>query len=337
MKETAVVYIGIDVSKDALDIDAGIPGVTRIGNTPAEIRKALKAAARRVPPGKALHACFESTGRYHATLVAECQRAGVRHSVLNPRKVACFAKSVAHAKTDAVDACLIRRYAEARIPEPAPPPDKAAAKLGTLLALREAIVKANVALKAALGTAGGAAAKPVRKAVACNEGQIAEYGRLIAEAVRADAETAGLVDALCAVKGVGELTAAKVAAWMPEIGTLGRRRAAALAGLAPHTRESGKWKGRSRIGGGRKGVRDALFMPATVARCHDPHMRRAYEGLIARGKPYKVALSAVMRMLLCRLESVAKDRRARRKAGQLPSPPSSLPPSPPAPPLPPVL
>jgi len=338
MKETAVVYIGIDVSKETLDIDAGNLGVTRIGNTPAEIRKALKAIARKVPAGGRPHACFESTGQCHAALAAECQRAGMRHSVLNPHKVACFAKSVAHAKTDAVDASIIRRYAEVRRPEPAPPPSKAAAGLDALLVLREAVVKANVALRAVLATVKDAAAgKPARKAIACNGKQIAEYDRLIAEAVKADAETSAFVDALRSVKGVGELTAAKFAAWMPEVGTLGRRRVAALAGLAPHTRESGKWKGQSRIGGGRKGIRDALYMPATTARRHDPRMKKAYKALRARGKIHKVAQAAVMRMLFCRIEGVAKDYRTKRNTAQLPAPPSSLPPSPPAPPLLPVL
>jgi len=337
MKDAAVVYIGIDVSKETLDIDAGDLGVSRTGNTPAEVRKALKALARKAQ-GKGLHACFESTGRYTDALVAECRRAGVAHSVLNPYKVACFAKSVAHAKTDAIDASLIRRYAQVRRPEPAPPPSKAAADLDGLLLLREAIVKATVALRSTLETVKRpAAARPMRRAIAYNEKRVAEYDRLIAGAVEADAEASGLVGALSAVKGVGALTAAKVVAWMPEIGTLGRRKAAALAGLAPRTRESGRWKGLSRIGGGRKGVRDALFMPATVARRHDPHMRRAYDGLMAKGKPHKVAQAAIMRMLLCRLDSVARDYRTKHKETQDSAPPSFLPPSPPAPPLPPVL
>jgi len=313
MKDTGIVYIGIDVSKDTLDIDAGDLGVMRIGNTPAEVRKAVKAITRKAQ-GRRLHACFESTGQYHAMLEGECRYMGIAHSVLNPYKVACFAKSVAHAKTDAIDAHAIRRYAEVRRPAPTPPPGKAIADLDGLVLLREALVKTNVALRATLETVRRpAAARPVRRAIACGEKQIAEYDRLIAEAVEADKEVSGLVSALSAVKGVGTLTAAKVAAWMPEIGRLGRRKAAALAGLAPHTRESGKWKGRSRIGGGRKGVRDALFMPATVARRHDPYMKRAYERLVGNGKPYKVAMTAIMRMLICHLEAVAKDYYAKRK------------------------
>ena len=312
MKQTDAAYIGIDVSKETLDIDAGEFGALKIANTPAEARKALGGIARRARAADVvtLHICFESTGPYTGALAAECAARGMPYSILNPYRVACFAKSVAQAKTDRIDASVIRRYAEARRPARTPLPDKAAAKLDEFLLARDAVMKCIVATRALLETVKApAAAKPLERIIAFSEKKIAEYDRLIAGAVHADARTAGLVAALSSVKGVGTLTAAKVAAWMPEIGTLGRRKAAALSGLAPHTRESGKWKGRARIGGGRKCVRDALFMPATVAIRHDPHLRRVYEGHRARGKPHKVALAAVMRKLICHLDRVARDYR----------------------------
>ena len=313
MRNADVVHIGIDVSKETLDIDAGDLGVMKIENAPAQVRKALAAIARKAQ-GKPLHACFESTGPYHGTLAAECPAMGVAYSILNPWKVACFAKSIAHAKTDAIDASLVRRYAQVRRPAPTPPPRKAIAELDEHLLARESIMKGTVALRCVLSTLKAPeAGKPLRRAIASNEKRVAECDRLVAQAVKADAEVAGLAGALAAVKGVGELTAAKLVAWMPELGTLGRRKVAALAGLAPYTRESGRWKGKSRIGGGRKGVRDALYMPATSARCHDPHMRRAYENLRAKGKDHNVAQAAIMRKLLCYLEGVARDYYAKRR------------------------
>jgi len=313
MKDTQVAYIGIDVSKETLDIDAGEFGAMKITNTPMEVRKALKALARKAGAERTPQACFESTGPYTGALIAECQAGALRYSVLNPHKVACFAKSVAHAKTDAMDASVIRRYAEAKRPAPARPPRKALAELDEIILAREATMKTLVTLRSVLETVKApAAAKPVKRTAAFLEKKVAGYDRLIAEAVRADAETSGLVGALSGVKGVGTLTAAKIAAWMPEIGTLGRRGAAALTGLAPHTRESGKWKGRARTGGGRKHVRNALYMPATVAIRHNPHMKRVYEGFMAKGTPYKIAITAVMRRLICHLESVAKAYYARR-------------------------
>jgi len=314
MKTAEVVYVGIDVSKETLDIDAGELGVTRVANTPLDVRKALAAIARRAQAGKAPQVCFESTGPYTGALIAECQVMGLPYSILNPYKVKHFAKSITQVKTDAMDARIIRLYSEVRRPAPTPVPHKALAELDTLVLAREAVMRSVIALRSTLETLNGThAEKPMRRIIAFNEKKIAEYDGLLAEAVKKDAEVSGLVGALSAVKGVGTLTAAKVVSGMPEIGRLGRRKAAALAGLAPHTRESGQFKGKSRIGGGRKQVRDALFMPATVAIRYNPEMKRIHAHLMAKGKPYKVALTAVMRRLICHLDSVAKDYYARRK------------------------
>ena len=313
MKQTQVAYIGIDVSKETLDIDAGVLGAMKINNAPAEIRKALKAIARKVGADATPRFCFESTGPYGNALAAQCHAAGLRCSVLNPYKVACFAKSVANAKTDRIDAALIRRYAEARRPEPAAAPNKALAEVEKLVLTRDALVKCSVILRAVMDTLrGSAGARVMEGVIAFLERKADKYKELIEAAVEKDEEAAGLVKALRKVKGVGALTAAAVAAGMPEIGTLGRRKAAALAGLAPYVRESGMYKGMARIGGGRKRVRTALFMPATVAIQHDPMMKALHQREIAKGKPYKVALTAAMRRLLCRLESVAKEHLAKR-------------------------
>jgi transposase len=312
MKAVEVVYIGIDVSKDAPGIDAGDLGAMKIANAPGEIRKALKGLIRKAGGGR-LQVCLESTGCYIKPLAAECRAMGMPCSVLNPWKVACFAKSVASAKTDAIDAALIRRYAGARRPAPTPAPRKALPGLGALVSVRARIVKDAAGHKAVHDTTECRAALAViKRTLAFFDRQAAGCGRLIAEAVNADGEVAGLVGALDAVKGAGTLTAATLAAAMPGTGTLGRRRAASLAGLAPHTRESGAWKGKARTGGGRRQVRDALFMPATVAIRHDPVMRRLHEREMAKGKPYKAAITAAMRRLLCRLESVAGDYYASR-------------------------
>ena len=307
MRQDGVVYIGVDVSKDTLDIDAGDLGASRIRNAPADIRRALAALARKADPGTRPHVCFEHTGPYTAALAAACQAQALPHSILNPYKVSCFAKAVASAKTDRIDAAVIRRFAESGEPEPAPPPSKARAGLDELIAARDLAVRGLAACRALLATlTSPCAIRRVRRDIAAAGRSVAGYGRLIGEAVAADGELAGLTAALETVKGVGALTAARLAAWMPELGALGRRRAAKLAGLAPYTRQSGKWKGHTWIGGGRKRVRDALFMPATVARTHDPHLRRIYDGLRARGKPYKVAMTAVMRRFICHLDAVAR-------------------------------
>jgi transposase len=307
---TEIEYIGIDVSKETLDIDAGSLGAAKIANTPAQVRKTLAQFTRKAT--LPLQVCFESTGPYIRPLVAVCQAKSMPYSVLNSQRVSSFAKALASAKTDAIDAYLIRLYAQVRRPAPTPILRKALVELDKLVLARDAIVKCNVALTGTLETLTGSPAKLMRRVIAANKKKIDECGRLIAKTVKSDEETAGLVSALTGVIGVGELTAVKVISGMPELGHLGRRRVSSLAGLAPHTRESGHFKGKARTGGGRKSVRDALFMAATVAIRFDPEMKRFHEGLMARGKPYMVALTAVMRKMLCHLESVAKAYYAQR-------------------------
>jgi len=135
--------------------------------------------------------------------------------------------------------------------------------------------------------------------------KIKTLDRLIAEALKGDARLSGLAGALTEIAGVGVLTAAKVVALVPELGTLGRRRSAAIAGLAPFTRDSGRCKGKTFISGGRAEVRRALFMPATVAIKHNPVLKAVYQNLMKEGKAYKVAITAIMRRLFAHMEAVA--------------------------------
>jgi transposase len=306
MKDREVVYIGIDVSKETLDIDAGKFGIQKIANAPTQIRRILVKYACEVEASRPVHVCFESTGPYTAALMAECQTMGMAYSILNPYKVAYFARALAHAKTDSIDASVIRRFAEQTRPAPVSASNQTIAELNKLILARETLVKNSVATRAVLDTlTSPVAAKPMKRFVAALERQIVQYDQLIAESVKADVEVSDLVGALSEVMGIGVLTAVKVLVWMPEIGRLGRGKVAALAGLAPRTRQSGGWQGKAYIGGGRKAVRNALFMPATVAIRYNPEMKAFHKRLMAAGKPYKVALTAVMRRLICHLDRVA--------------------------------
>ena len=315
MNTTGVVYIGIDVSKETLDVNAGGLGAMRIKNSPADIRKALGALARKAADaGLAPHVCHESTGAYTDALAGACRAAGMPRSVLNPYKVALFARAVAHAKTDRIDAAVIRRYAEANPPAPTVDPRPAVAKLRALTRTRDKLVRTAGRIRPALKTvADPDAAKALRQALAAVDKAVAALDARIAEAAAADPETAGLVKALTAIDGIGALTAAKVLGGMPGLGTLGRRKAPALAGLAPRTRESGTWKGKARTGGGRGHVREALYMPALTAATRKGPLTAFYVRLTAAGKPAKVALTAVMRKLICRMDAVAAGYYARFK------------------------
>lgn len=306
MKDTEIAHVGVDVSKASLSIDAGTLFTGEIPNTPAKIRSALGRLVKRIEPGKTLHVCLEATGPYGEAVLEECHRAGIRVSVLNPAKVRLYAKAVSEsAKTDLIDARMIRLFAEARKPDPAPPPSKARKTLRELLLAREALSGTLVQFAGTLESVGDEAAKAVEKSAAAIRKQIKILDAAIRRTLKEDEQLCGLSCALAEIEGVGTLTAAKIVAWVPEIGTLGRRRATSLAGLAPFTRQSGTWKGKSFIGGGRSMVRRALFMPATVAKIHNPVLKAVYERLRQNGKPYKVALTAIMRRLFCHMDAVA--------------------------------
>lgn len=130
------------------------------------------------------------------------------------------------------------------------------------------------------------------------ERQIAELNDEIAKRIADDRSTARKRDILCSIPGLGPVVAAAILAFLPEIGTLARKQAGSLAGLVPHSRESGQWKGKSFISGGRKPLRDALYMPALVAMRFNPDLKAKYTALREAGKPAKVALVALMRKLI---------------------------------------
>lgn len=307
MKERLVAYVGVDVSKDTLSIDAGTTFTGTVANTAQAIRGLLRKVAKRIGGEHSLLVCFESTGPYGEQLFLECCEAGVPACVLNPAQVRQYAKAMSEsAKTDPIDARVIRLFAECRRPKPTPPPSRAAVSLRKLVLVRNALMKSIVQLSGTLDSvATDEAGKVLAKAVADLRKRVKELDAKIAEAVAGDERLSGLVGALSEIEGVGVLTAATVVALVPEIGTLGRRRSAAIAGLAPFTRDSGRFKGKTFVSGGRAEVRRSLFMPATVAIRFNSVPKAAYAALRKNGKPYKVALTAVMRRLFAHMDATA--------------------------------
>lgn len=307
MKDPKTVYIGVDVSKDSLRFDSENLLVGEVPNTASKIRAALGNLQKKAGEGNVLHICLEATGPYGELLLGECHRAGIRVSVANPAKVRHYAKAISQsAKTDPIDARVIRLFAQACDPHPTPPPSEAAVQLRKLVLAREALTKCSTELCGTLDSVEGCqAAKILKKEIASIKKHIAQLEDQIHETLQSDEKLGGLSEALCEIKGVGTITAAAILAYAPEIGTLGRRQAGALAGLAPYSRDSGRFKGKTFISGGRRQVRCALFMSATVARRYNPVLKAIYERLIANGKPYKVALTAIMRRLFCHMDSVA--------------------------------
>lgn len=287
--------IGIDISKAILDCHAHPAGVERQFDNTAKGHKALIAwlgqwAIERI--------AYEATGTYHRAL--EQALAHMPCVKLNPERARRFAQATGTlAKTDRIDAMLLARMAATLQPPVRPVKNEGQAQLAELINARDGLVRDRTALKN----------REKNLTIAFLKRQCRQRLDQIARHIEAlDAEIAAIIDAdealtrrhriLTSIDGLGTLTANQLIATMPELGALENKQAAALAGLAPVARQSGQWKGKSFIRGGRANVRRALYMPALVAARFNPDLKAKYQQLIKAGKPAKVAITAVMRKLI---------------------------------------
>lgn len=253
--------------------------------------------------------CLEATGGYETSLVEALQAHGQRLKVVNPRQVRDFARAMGElAKTDRIDAQMIARFGAVTNPEPDEPLGENQRKLRALRVRRQQMIDAITQEKNRLGVARDAdSRRSLERAIDFYRQEVAEIDQRIAELTAADATLRRRVELLAAVPGVGVATAAGLLAELPEIGTLNRGQAAKLAGLAPINRDSGTLRGKRMIGGGRTGVRRALYMATLVATRFNAVIRRHYQQLLQKGKPKMVALTACMRKLLVILNAIIKN------------------------------
>lgn len=307
------IVAGIDVSKDKLDI-AVRPG----GEVFATSRDAagLDAAIARLAPLSPVVVAVEATGGFETVVAASLAAAGLPVVVVNPAQVRAFAIALGkRAKTDPIDAMVIAHFVAATKPEIRPLPDAATQLLSDLTARRRQIIQMIVAERQRQRRL---AAKHLQKSFArlikALEKELSALDQDIDDAVRGSPAWREKEDLLASVPGIGPVIARTLIAELPELGTLGRKEIAALAGLAPWTRQSGRWKGKSFIGGGRACVRAALFMGALVAARYNPALQAFKQRLIAAGKPKLVAIIAVARKLLTILNAVLRDRQPWRGA-----------------------
>jgi transposase len=254
---------------------------------------------------------IEATGGFESVATAALASAGLPVVVVNPAQVRHFAKAMGQrAKTDPIDAAVIARFAEATKPEVRALPDDATRLLADLVARRRQIVDMMAAERQRRGrTTVRRLLRSIDRLLAALHKELSEIDAEIDTSVRGSPVWRETEDLLASVPGVGPVTARTLIAEMPELGTLGRRQIAALAGLAPFVRQSGRWKGKSMIAGGRKTVRTALFMAAIVAGRYNPTLKAFRSRLIAAGKSKMVATIAVARKLLTILNAIARDRR----------------------------
>jgi transposase len=300
------IVIGIDVSKDRLDVSVQPAGTAlKYSRDAAGIELLIRALAPLAPQLVAL----EATGGFETVVVASLAAAGLPVVVVNPAQVRSFAGALGRrAKTDPIDAQVIAQFAAATKPAVRPLPDAATQALADLVARRRQIIQMIVAEGQREKRASVRARKSIQRLLKTLRAELSEIDGEIDESVRGSPIWRQKEGLLASVPGVGAGTARTMLADLPELGTLNRRQIAALAGVAPFTRQSGKWRGKSFIGGGRASVRTALFMAALTAMRWNPTLRAFHHRLRSAGKPKMVALIAVARKLLTILNAILRDK-----------------------------
>jgi transposase len=254
---------------------------------------------------------FEATGPYGRELERRLESSALPFARVNPRHARRFAEATGRlAKTDRVDALMLARFGAVMEPECRPLRSQTLDQLAELVAARRALLKDRTAT---LNRQKTLRVKLLAKQAARRLTQIDAQIKAIDDAARAlikgDPALNRRRAILESIRGFGETTAISLLADMPELGTLDEKQAAALAGLAPMNRQSGTWKGKSRIQGGRGHVRQTLYMPAMVAARFNTDMKAKLEALVAAGKPAKVAITAVMRKLVVLANALLRDNR----------------------------
>jgi transposase len=302
------IVLGIDVSRDRLDVAVRPTGESFVFNRTATGIEYLVARLGTLSPKLV---AIEATGGFEAVVAAGLAGAGLPVVVVNPAQVRAFAQALGkRAKTDPIDAAVIAHFAEATKPELRQMPDDMTRLLADLVARRRQIVEMIVAEgQRARRVSDNRLTKSIARLRKALERELAEIDALIEDHVRGSAVWVEKEDLLASVPGVGKIIARSLIAELPELGSLDRRQIAALVGLAPWTRQSGQWRGKSFIGGGRKSVRSSLFVGAMVAARYNPQLKCFRDKLVAAGKPKRVALVAVARKLITILNAILRDRR----------------------------
>ena len=306
-KRKTETFIGIDVSKDRLDV-AAYPS-EETWNT-SQAPEDLDALARRIKKLKPALVVLEATGGLEMPLAAALSELNVPLAIVNPRQARDFAKATGKlAKTDRIDALLLARFAQAVRPEARPIPDAKRQELKAILTRRRQLVEMITMEKNRLHSAHVAKVRSsIEQVIASLKKQLHEIDGDLDQAIKASEAWRVKDDLLKSVPGVGPVLTSTLIIDLPELGCLTRKEIAALVGVAPLNRDSGRFKGTRRIWGGRAAVRTALYMGALVAARHNPIVKAYYQRLLARGKPQKVALTACVRKLLLILNVMLRDQ-----------------------------
>jgi transposase len=299
-------FVGIDVSKDRLDVHVR---PTDEAFAVARDGEGLGALIARLAALKPHLVLLEATGGFETVVVAALASAKQPVVVVNPAQIRAYARSLGQkAKTDPIDAAVIARFGETQKPEVRTIPDEETMHLGDLVARRRQIIQMIVAEKQREKRANRRLKRSIVRLLKALQKELTAVDQDIDTSVRGSPAWREKEDLLISVPGVGNQVARALIAELPELGTLSRHKIASLAGLAPYTQKSGRWCGKSFIAGGRAPVRAALFLAALSASRFNPQLRTLHQRLIAKGKAKKLALIAVARKLLTILNAIIRTK-----------------------------
>ena len=300
------IFVGVDVSKSLLELNM-LPDnhSQQFSNDDRGITQLVK-FLRKIDPTLIV---FESTGGLEMLAVSSLVPHRLPVVIINPRQIRDFAKATGKlAKTDAIDAATIARFARDIRPQIRPFKDEQTQALAALNTRRRQIVDMLVAEKNRLHSASKANRKSIVDHIGWLEKALSDINKDIDQMIKQSPIWCKNNKILQSYKGVGPVTSATLLCALPELGSLDRKKIAALVGVAPLNCDSGKYRGRRRIMGGRAEVRHTLYMAAVCALRYNPTIKSFYDRLIDAGKPPKLALTACMRKILVTLNAMMKNR-----------------------------
>lgn len=308
MMSNVIEYVAVDVSKAMLDI--AMPGANKVWRSPNTVA-GIAAFRKRLSGFVRPQVVCEATGRYGRLLAREMGTADIAMSIVNPRQVRDFARATGQlAKTDALDANIILRFACTMKPPQTPPTPANQARLAEQVRRRRQLVDMLAVEKQRLsGLEDPDTLASIREHLAFLKGQISQCDARIKVEIEADKKLARKAVLLESIPGIGATTAAVLIAELPELGIADKKQIAALAGVAPMNRDSGQWRGQAHITGGRLSVRCSLYMATLPAIRFNPAIKDFYQRLRADGKAPKVAITAAMRKLLIIANAVIQQNR----------------------------
>jgi len=305
--QTNEIFIGIDVSKESLDVAFSSSSSCKGWRVSNDLQ-GIRSLCERLKTFSPFLIALEATGGYQTLVVSELAACGYPVTVVNPRHIRDFAKACGIlAKTDAIDSRIIATFAERMRPEVRPLKDRNLQEMEAFITRRRQMVDMLTAEKNRLGSAPKWAAKGIERHVQWLQKDIKKLEKRITAVIEQSPICRMKSQVLQEVVGVGPALCSTLLAELPELGKVSGKKIASLAGVAPFNRDSGKFTGKRTIWGGRRHVRSVLYMFILSAIKFNPLIKEFYQRLTNRGKPFKVAATACMRKLLVILNAITRN------------------------------